>query len=143
MDADPQLHLFGVIETRRFCLSFCLNCEGTGDCLNDAGKLCQEAVAHDLEQTAGMTGNIGFDDVASQRAQPGQCIGLVGAYEAGIAHYISSEDCGQAPFNPFPGQNKPLKFRIPAYSIKACQAVVGLGLMSASGPSTDLSAGAG
>jgi hypothetical protein len=35
--------------------------------------------------------NTGFDDVAPQHAQPRECIGLVDAYEAGIAHHISGE----------------------------------------------------
>ena len=56
--------LLGVIETGRYCLSVCLNCERTRNRLNGAGKLGQKSIPHDLEKPAGMTGNIGFDDVA-------------------------------------------------------------------------------
>jgi hypothetical protein len=64
--------------------------------LHGAGELDEEAVAHLLEEAAGVAGDHWLNDLATQRRQARQRSTLVLAAQARVADHISYKDRGEA-----------------------------------------------
>jgi hypothetical protein len=79
-----------------------------------------------------------LNNFSSQASYPRISAFLVTFHERRETGDISRQNRRQTPFNPFSGQKKLLKPRIPPCSIKACSAVVGLGPMSEVGSFGDI-----
>ena len=90
VDADPQRDA----RTVRLHLAMhrSLNCQGTADGIDDAGKLDQGAVAHELDDAATVGSDGGIEDDFTVSLQSGQRAGLVGAHHARIADDICRQD---------------------------------------------------
>ena len=78
-----------------------MNFDRASNGVHSAGELHQRAVAHQLDDTAGMGGNRRIDQFTPQGVQPGEGPGLVDAHEAGISDDIGRQDRRKPPLEAF------------------------------------------
>ena len=70
IDADPELDRIGLGTTGIVLAKLSLNFDGASDGIHGACEFHQRAVAHELDDTAGMGGNRRIDQLAPQGVQP-------------------------------------------------------------------------
>jgi hypothetical protein len=97
IDPDPQPDWIGVGATGVLLHKLFLDFDGAGDGVHGAGEFHQRAVAHELDDTAGMRGDRRIDQLAPQIIQPGQSARLVHAHEARITDHVGGQDCRKPP----------------------------------------------
>ena len=84
-----------------------LKLDGGAQCIHGAGKLCQRAVAHQLDQPATMAREDRLEPLFAMRPQPGKRAVLIPAHQPRVAHDICRKDGRQSPYNPLAGQRPP------------------------------------
>jgi hypothetical protein len=77
-----------------------LDRDRTGDGLDHAGKLDQQAIAGRLDDAAPVFGYFRIDEFASMTSEPRKGAGLILTHEAAVSGDISGEDGRQSALNP-------------------------------------------
>jgi hypothetical protein len=65
-------------------------------CIDDAGKLDQQAVTGGLDDAAAMLGDFRIEELTAQRIQAFEGAFLVRPHQPRIPRHISGQDCGEA-----------------------------------------------
>jgi hypothetical protein len=72
-----------------------LKFDRTGDGIYGAGELHEDAVSHDLDNSAVMFRHYGLKDFHAARLEGGQSACLVSLHHSAVANYISRENGGE------------------------------------------------
>ena len=96
VDTDPKRQLLALRQTGAARRVRPLDSHGAGDGVNDTGELDQRAVAHKLDDAAIVARDLRIDDLAAQRLEARERVGLVGTHEPGITDNVRGQDRSQA-----------------------------------------------
>jgi hypothetical protein len=69
-----------------------LQAQGTLNCVDDAAELCQQAIAHELEDAPVVTSDLRFEELFPERPQTLECPRFVKLHEAAVSNHISREN---------------------------------------------------
>ena len=97
IDPDPELDRIGFGATGIVLPKLSLNFDRAGDSVHGAREFHQRAVAHKLDDTAGMGGNRRVDQLTPQGIQTGKSPGLVDTHEARVTDHVGRQDCCEPP----------------------------------------------
>ena len=77
----------------------------TGDGLDHARELDQNAIAGGLDDAPAMLADFRIDQLAPMRLEPREGIFLVGAHQPAVTRHVGGENGRQPAFGAFPGQS--------------------------------------
>ena len=112
IDADPEYDPL-VFRDRGVALGHpTLHGDRTGDGLNDARELDQDAVAGRLDDAALVVGDLRIDEFTTMRPEPREGAGLIESHEAAISGHISGENGREPALDPLSAQMIPPRRRL-------------------------------
>ncbi len=101
IDPDAQVDATILGKTRIALSHSALHDRRALDCLDDASELCEQSVAHQLEDAALMLGNLRLDQLFAIRAQAFESPRLILFHEPAIADHIGGQDGSKAALGAF------------------------------------------
>jgi len=81
-----------------------LDFDGAAHRVDDTGEFDQQAVAGGLDNAPAMLGDLGIDELAPVRLQPGERAFLVGPHQPAVAGDIGRQNGCQPPLDPLARQ---------------------------------------
>src|SRR5262249_17733177 len=94
-DIDPDAKRDALFRSRLALATgdHALDLDGRAQRVDHAGELRQQPVAGGLDDAPPVLGDLGIDELAPQRPQPGKRALLVRAHQAAVAGHIRGKDC--------------------------------------------------